>query len=407
MTPMPNHFWTLSKLLGLRLFAGTRPCAFAMSLLMSCAPLYATPSDFYSATVSEIAGAPGTLIRKEPVVGAPESASAYRVLYRSTGLDGKPIAVSGFVVVPSGGASPSGRPIVAWAHPTTGVVSQCAPSLSRLAFADVRGLAEMLKLGYVVAATDYPGLGTATTHPYLIGESEGRAVLDSVRVARTLPGVGNGARFIAWGHSQGGQAALYAGILAKSYAPELELMGVAAAAPATDLGTLLRDDFKTAGGKNLTAMALWSWDKVFSAPMDKIVAPEAVETVNKLSSGCIESLFDILERAHEETPLNTTFLTVPDITTVEPWKTLIENNSPGLLPSDIPVFLAQGTADQVVQPEVTERYRARLCAAGSAVKMMSIAGDGHAFIARNSAGAAVEWMRERFDAMAAPNNCSH
>ena len=49
---------------------------------------------------------------------------------------------------------------MAWAHPTTGIVSRCAPSLARVFFASVQGLREMLARGYVVAATDYPGLGT-------------------------------------------------------------------------------------------------------------------------------------------------------------------------------------------------------------------------------------------------------
>ncbi len=92
----------------------------------------------------------------------------------------------------------------------------------------------MVDRGYVVAATDYPGLGTPQTHPYLVGVSEARAVLDSVRAARALTGAQN--RFAVWGHSQGGQAALFTGLIAKSYAPDLDLVGVAAAAPATDLG---------------------------------------------------------------------------------------------------------------------------------------------------------------------------
>jgi acetyl esterase/lipase len=125
----------------------------------------------------------------------------------------------------------------------------------------IQGVREMVGRGYVVAATDYPGLGTPETHPYLVGESEARAVLDSVRAARELTGAP--ARFAVWGHSQGGQAALFTGIMAKSYAPELDLVGVAAAAPATELETLLADDIDTNGGRNLTAMTLWSWPRVF------------------------------------------------------------------------------------------------------------------------------------------------
>jgi hypothetical protein len=33
-------------------------------------------------------------------------------------------------------------------------------------------LPNMIAEGYIVVATDYPGLGTEGIHPYLIGESE-------------------------------------------------------------------------------------------------------------------------------------------------------------------------------------------------------------------------------------------
>src|ERR1700722_11631167 len=59
-------------------------------------------SDFYRAAEQELAGRPGTLIRQEPMPGAPLQADAYRVLYRSTGLKGEPIAVSGIVIIPPG-----------------------------------------------------------------------------------------------------------------------------------------------------------------------------------------------------------------------------------------------------------------------------------------------------------------
>jgi hypothetical protein len=147
-------------------------------------------SAFYMATDPELAGASGTIIRAQPMRGAPDGAAAYRVLYRSVGLRDQPIAVSGIVVVPAGPAPAGGRPIVAWAHPTTGVVPHCAPSLAMGVFRQIQGLRAMLARGYAVAATDYPGLGTPGPHPYLVGVSEGRAVIDSVRAARAMSGVG-------------------------------------------------------------------------------------------------------------------------------------------------------------------------------------------------------------------------
>lgn len=307
-------------------------------------------STFYAWDAIDARGAPGSLIRTEPMMGAPANADAYRILYRSTGLDGAPIAVSGVAVVPTGDAPPSGRPVVAWAHPTSGVVPRCAPSLALSVFRGMQGLPEMLARGYVVVATDYPGLGTRGPHPYLVGISEGRAVLDSVRALRAVPAASPSRRFAVWGHSQGGQAALFAGILAADYAPELQPIGIAAAAPATDLETLMRDDFASAGGRNLLATTLWSWTRVFDAPIAQVVQPVAMPTVDALADECIESLYDLLRREHTGEPLVSAFLSVPDITAVEPWQSLMRQNIPGTLPPELPVFLAQGEADEWFSP---------------------------------------------------------
>jgi hypothetical protein len=111
--------------------AGALFCALAFWLPAETAHAQ-TP--FYQASTQQLAGPPGTIIRSKPMLFAPAGAQAYRVLYRSTGLRGEPIAVSGVIVVPPGPAPTGGRPIVAWAHPTTGVVPHCAPSLALFVF---------------------------------------------------------------------------------------------------------------------------------------------------------------------------------------------------------------------------------------------------------------------------------
>jgi acetyl esterase/lipase len=379
---------------------------FWVSLMIACCTASFAQTKFYSATDINLSSyANGALIRSEPLDGAPDGAAAYRVLYKSQGLQGEPIAVSGVVIIPGGPPPANGRPIVAWAHPTTGIVPKCAPSLARVFFESIQGLNEMLQRGYVVAATDYPGLGTTGPHPYLVGISEGRAVLDSVRVARSMPGAGGGLVFAVWGHSQGGQAALYTGILAQSYAPELELVGVAAAAPATELGTLLADDMDTAGGKNITAMTLWSWSRVYGAPISNVVTPQAMPAVDRLANECIERFFDAIERRGPSRELNQSYLTVSNLSDVNPWSGLLASNSPGTLPPSIPVFLAQGMKDTLVQPAVTENYMQGLCKAGSAVQWYPVPGSGHLFVARDSAGAAIDWIAARFGGSPAPSNC--
>jgi acetyl esterase/lipase len=336
---------------------------------------------------------------------APAYISAYRVLYRSRGLRGEPIAVSGVVIAPRGQAPAGGRPVVAWAHPTTGVATRCAPSLAFFVFQQIQGLREMAAQGYAVAATDYPGLGTAGAHPYLVGESEARAVLDIVRAARSMPAINASNEVAIWGHSQGGQAALFAGLITKSYAPDLNVVGVAVAAPATELATLMREDLSSVGGKNLTAMTLWSWDRVFGARMRRIVEPQAVPAVNRLAEACIESIGDLFQRRRLERPLEMNFLTVKNPADVEPWRALAAANTPGIPPHDIPLFVAQGSADRLVRPEVTREYVARACRGGVKVSFLALPGVGHGFAARDSARSAVEWIAARFAGRAPPDDC--
>jgi hypothetical protein len=72
-----------------------RTARLAAFLILAGYTLAAAAQSFYDAPQSDVAGQPGTLVRQEPMVGAPLGASAYRVLYRSTSFDGKPILVSG------------------------------------------------------------------------------------------------------------------------------------------------------------------------------------------------------------------------------------------------------------------------------------------------------------------------
>lgn len=212
-------------------------------------------TDFYYPTADKLPGEAGeviwhrTLPSDHRAVVKPLESDAKPwhhelILYRSRDVRGNPIGVSGMIALPNTEMPAGGYPVISWAHGTVGCADRCAPSrdeepLSQPHNAYVhRLLREFLKLGWAVVMTDYEGLGTAGTHPYLLGESEARGILDIVLAARQLYPGKIATRFQIVGHSQGGQAALFGAHHARDWT-DLELRGVAAVAPASAIGTLL------------------------------------------------------------------------------------------------------------------------------------------------------------------------
>ena len=245
-------------------------CVFAA---LACAWLNPLPASaesfsFYDVSSEALSGPPGSIIRTETFAGAPWGTRAARVLYRSTGLGGEPIAVSAVVVVPTKRAAGGGtddRRLGAPDHRRCAQMRALAAARSGHAD-DHRTRPRWSPRAMWSSPRTIRASARTASHPYLVGVSEGRAVLDSVRAARTLTHAGN--RFAVWGHSQGGHAALWTAELARTYAPELDLVGVATAAPASELAALLDDDLTTTAGQVLTALSLWSWSHVFGTRSD-------------------------------------------------------------------------------------------------------------------------------------------
>jgi hypothetical protein len=145
-------------------------------------------------------------------------------------------------MVPSGTAPAGGWPLITWAHGTTGLADNCAPSRDTaeelgggyIAYANAT-INNWLEDGYAVVATDYQGLGTPGLHEYLIGTSEGKSVLDAVLAARQVNS-SIGRRYAIAGHSQGGHAALWATKLARGgYIKKNTMVGTVAYAPASQV----------------------------------------------------------------------------------------------------------------------------------------------------------------------------
>lgn len=378
-------------------------------------PAFSEPADpFYLPPDPLPEGRAGDVVRSEALPGAPAGSQAWRILYLSEGLTGERIAVSGMVVAPTAGAGTAttaptaNRPVLSWAHPTTGVVDACAPSTMTTVFDLIPGLDAFLDAGYVVAATDYEGLGTPGVHPYLVGESEGRGVLDAARAARNLPGAMAGEQLLLWGHSQGGQGSLFAAQLAPSYAPELDLVATAAAAPAGELAKLLNLDADTAEGIVLGAYAVNSYAEVYAdttpPPMeDQVITATGLPAIAPLVELCNLTQSD--QMATIAVPLTGNFF-VGDPGSVEPWATLLSINSAGGQRIESPVLVTQGDADTIVDPPTTTELVAAYCAKGTAITERTYPGVTHDEIGYSSAADVAEWFASALDGRTPTSGCN-
>lgn len=341
------------------------------------------------------AGSPGELIRSLPIETAPEGSHAWRVLYHSTGIDGSDIAVSGAVVVPDGTPPAGGWPVIAWGHPTTGAVAKCGPSSGFAPLALIEGMDDLLDDGFAIAATDYPGMGAPGPSSYLLGEVEGASVLDSVRAAHAIEGVELSPKTLFWGHSQGGQAVLFAAQQAASYAPELEPVALAAAAPAADLATLLADDIGDISGVTIGAYAFTAFQAAYAPThpgleLTSILTPEAAAVVPQMEQLCL--LGQNAELHDLGKPLIGRFLSA-DPSTTEPWAGFLAENTPGAAPLGVPAFIAQGSKDGLVRPTATDAFVDRLCGQGDRVAYQRYPDATHATVVMAALTDVRAWFR--------------
>ena len=170
------------------------------------------------------------------------TSSAKLITYTSrSGVNDGRTNVTGSVFVPKGNPPQGGWPIVAFGHSTTGTLPDCAPSLSPTLLGASRTVQTLVDAGYVVTAPDYQGLGSLGTdetyHPYLDSTTVGYNLIDSVQAVRELvPDASN--RWVAFGTSEGGQAAWAANELEEVSGWGLKLLGSVSLSPFADINGL-------------------------------------------------------------------------------------------------------------------------------------------------------------------------
>jgi hypothetical protein len=339
--------------------------------------------------------------------------------------NGTATAVSGFVVAPRGRAPSSGRPVLAWAHGTTGGATWCAPATIASParnFVDyfsprnsyefdigVPALTTFLREGYVVTATDYQGLGTPGVHQYLVGSVEAHAVLDSVLAARQLPGAHAGTRAVILGWSQGGGSAIFSNQEA-AYGAPVRVLGSVDLAPAAGVGVDLEKQVPpnpnaTPASAAFTNSELINFYRGMHAAypelrLSQVLTPVGLGLLAGDGRMCSEKFGDVVIFNYADDPAAYLKTPVP-----ENWLHRINQNTAGNAPPTAPSLVIQGTKDTAINPYATTAYVRRACRFSQPVEYTIVPGGTHTSIVTGSQNEYVAWIARRFAGKPAMSSC--
>lgn len=300
-------------------------------------------------------------------------------------------------------------PVLAWGHPTLGQANQCSitrgvdpipngditnpgkpgPGGVDLNLTDMSFfLNQLLEQGYVVVMPDYMGIAvngkTGQRKSYVLGPQEARDLFYAVKALHTpakpdvnWPGVdGVGKSFVAAGHSQGGHAAMWAGIEAKTLGPEtgLDLKGVVAAAPATDINQIVNSQWDSQVNWVLGPEVIETYlDNIPQfALQHNILTPDAMQDMPDLFKDCTTQAFSATFKYFPKGihGPGTPFMVDPATHQEDflAWGKIlggmtptIEQGKPNSFPTDMPLQLISGQADDIVGSQINAAMQESFC----------------------------------------------
>lgn len=357
-------------------------------------------SSFYDVASPLPPGSPGTLIRSELArdYDTPAGVSAVRILYHSRNALNRDVAASAVILTPPGEAPKGGWRIIVWAHGTTGVAQQCAPSLSKNIPYGKEVLYPMLKAGFAVVAVDYAGLGTTGPHQYHTLTAQARDIINAVPAARAaIPQLGTD--WVVDGHSEGAYAAWG---VAEEEAKQTDpgYLGAISVAGATNLKPFLRHLNSSSVTGFYVRYFIYGIHARFPQFDPRSVLTKAAmrkyETVT--TNGCWYYAY------------------AAGLDEKGPWlkpgwennvwvKRWIAENSPGDRPVQGPLLVIAGDDDKTQPLDGLRASVAKVCRPGSAVELRSYPGLDHSPVMYHSLPDQLDWISARFNRQSSSTDC--
>jgi pimeloyl-ACP methyl ester carboxylesterase len=402
---------SLAVLTGMSMMSAFSSASAQTAYLPASASTTPAKDAFYtspSAAVLE-SKSPGDVLRYRTIpLGSYKSftSAGYQLMYRTTNNDGAPSASITTVLIPSSAPASGGRKLMSYQSMYDSLTLTCTPS-----YLTVQGklfeesyLNSVLKAGVVVVLSDYEGL---QSH-WIAGKNTAHGVLDGIRAAINFnkTGLSSDTPVGLMGFSGGGHATAWAAEMAAEYAPELNIVGAAMGGVPANLGNVAR---KVDGGlfSSVYFGAIVGLSRAYPAiDADTYATPAGKTMIKDMGNRCLLGMFQgqadmLIKYAFNKSTKflkDANFLDLPAIAPI-----IAENNLGSRMPS-MPVFVYQGTADEIMPIADVDALVKTYCSAGVSVQYKRTSGD-HLLMAVSPAPMR-DFVMDRLNGKVAPNNCN-
>jgi hypothetical protein len=351
---------------------------------------------------------PGTVLNSRPVtitaLGIPTTIQAWQILYASTGMTGEPVADVATVMLPDKAAATSPRPLLSYQVAEDADTMNCAPSYEMRLGTEVEEplIAAALEQGWAVVVPDYEGLNSDFTG----GPQEGHGVLDAIRAAENFSPLGlDGASTPVgmWGYSGGALATGWAAELEPTYAPGLNVKGVAEGGVPANFAAIVNN---INGGPFAGLYFDAAFGLARSYPQDidlsTLLNPMGQAAEQVVTSECVEQI--VAEYAFQNiqtyTAGNINPLNVPGV------QAAISADNLGQATPVGPLFVYQAANDEIIPLAGVQALTDGYCQEGVTVDFVKDELSDHVSLAVSGAGAALNYLIARFAGTPAPNTCA-
>ena len=380
----------------------------------AAAPPLPAQDSFYTYAGSLAGVAPGTVLKSRAITvpGALLSVafSASQVVYRTTGELGQPTVTVATILKP---LLPLPTRIVSYQTAYDALGAECDPSYTlrggrgggTTAAAEQQLLTAYVALGDTVVVPDYEG----TNLDWGAGQESGYGTLDGIRAAESALGVQSATTPVAMvGYSGGSIATEFASELQSTYAPSLDVVGVAEGGIPVDDAHNLAYINGSKGWSGVIPAVLLGIGRGFRINISKYESAYGRKVSGQVQNGCINSFFGnypglTVQRLVK--PRYANFLGVPVIARVSNRLIMTRTGTPRG-PLFVGVGNADGTGDGVMVARDVEALGHTYCERGVSVQFNEYKGDDHTNAAIPFEIGALAFITERLSGLPVTNGCA-